>query len=498
MPSRLLTRIAGPALALLTVTAGIAGCTAEATPTADDALVQGIPGFEDVYTQTLEWGACSPLAPKAEAAFAKSGRSADDRRCTHLSAPLDWDDPDSTERVQLTMVRYPATGTEKLGSLLVNPGGPGGEAQSLAGRLVAEPRFDKISAAYDVIGLDPRGMGESATLDCTADDSTKPDAILFAECLRDNPVTHHMGTSSVAKDMDVVRYLMGDAKLNYLGYSYGTVLGATYSTLFPGLVGRVVLDSAIDATWAGPINGFDQYEAILRASGELGASCATTNTTSFPCAWTDRAGLDALLAQLEETPWVASDGTEVGDVFLNGYVTTTNYWIGEPRAHRLDLLAGAAAGDQASIDEIAADHSSSTVGLAGSIVRCFSEPVHPDVIAFYDHVLEVTGDPKVAADMLGTPGSTCSLLSEAGTDISDTFDASGSAPILVIGVTGDHATPYDKSVSLVGQLKTAGLLTLEAHQHAASYRNSGCIDALVDAYLLEDEMPPADTVCQLD
>jgi pimeloyl-ACP methyl ester carboxylesterase len=498
MPARLL-RIAAPAAALFLAAAALVGCTADtSSSSADGALVQGVPGFEDVYTQTLEWGACSPLAPKAVDAFAASGRSADDRRCAHVSAPLDWNDPGSAERIELTMVRYPATGTSKLGSLLINPGGPGGEAQSLAGRLVAEPRFDGISAAYDIIGLDPRGMGESATLDCVADDSVKPDPVLFAECLRDNPITHHMGTSSVAKDMDAVRYLLGDAKLNYLGYSYGTVLGATYATLFPNLVGRVVLDSAIDGTWGGPINRFDQAQSIKRASGELGASCASTNTTAFPCAWTDLAGLEALEARLAETPWIATDGTEVGDVFLDGYVTSTNYRIGAARAHRLDLLAGAAAGDQPSIDEIASDKSSSTVGLSGQIVTCFSEPVHPDVIGFYEHALEVTGDPAVAGRALGWPGSTCSMLEEAGTDFTDTFDATGSAPILVIGVTGDHATPYEKSVSLVGQLHTAELLTLEANQHAASYRNSACIDAFVDAYLLKDDMPPADTVCRLD
>jgi pimeloyl-ACP methyl ester carboxylesterase len=479
-----------------TATAGAASGTGVA------ALAPGVAGFDDVYGQSVAWGECAPLDAKVQAAFDAAGRSRDDRECARVSVPLDWDDPADSARIELAVVRYPATGpaSERLGSLLVNPGGPGGDGQSLAARLAAEPRADHLSAAYDLVGMDPRGIGESSPIECVADDDVKPDTVLFAECLRDNPLTHHMGTSSVAKDLDAVRVLVGDAQLNYLGYSYGTALGATYASLFPQLVGRMVLDSAIDATWSGPINAFDQTQAIERASVELGASCSVTNTTAFPCAWADEEQLQALRDRLTETPWVASDGTEVGDSFFDGYLTTTNYKVNAERAHRLELIAGAASGDQASIDAIAADHASSSVGLAGSIVGCFSRPVHPDLLALYDHVLEVTGDQDRAADEVSDLGTDCSLLEEEGTDVTESFDATGSAPILVIGVTGDHATPYDKAASLVAQLGTAELLSLEANQHGASYlkQNASCIDAYTDAYLLRGELPPADTLCQLD
>jgi len=489
---------------------GVSGCTAgtpgagdvasNGTPAASVALVRGVEGFDDVYGQRIEWGACAPLGEKVQAAFESAGRMRDDRECARVSVPLDWNDTGSRDRIELAVVRYPATGSDRIGSLLMNPGGPGGDGQSLAGRLAAEPRADDISAAYDLIGMDPRGIGESSPISCTPDDETKPDTVLFAECLRDNPLTHHMGTSSVAKDLDALRYLLGDPALNYLGYSYGTALGATYASLFPHLVGRMVLDSAIDASWAGPINNFDQDEAIEQASVELGASCVATNTTSFPCPWTDQEQLTALRDQLAETPWRASDGTEVGDTFFDGYLTTTNYKVNAERAHRLELIAGAAAGDQASIDAIASDTASSSVGLAGSIVSCFSVPVHPDLLALYDHVLERTGDRARADSQVADLGTKCSLLPEEGTDLTESFDATGSSPILVIGVTGDHATPYEKAQSLVDQLGTAHLLTLVANQHGASYlkQNAACIDAFTTAYLLHGELPPDRTVCRLD
>lgn len=496
--------IAAAAALLIAVTA--AGCTPTVTESeghtaSGTGLTRGVTaaGFDDVYMQSLDWHECAALDPKVQEKFDAAGRVADARECTTVSAPLDWNDPANTERIELAVTRYPATGPTKLGSLLVNPGGPGGDGQSLASRLAAEPRADELLAAYDVVGMDPRGIGESSPPDCTADDGDTPDSVLFAECLRDNPITHHMGTSSVAKDMDAIRFILGDPQLNYLGYSYGTALGATYASLFPEHVGRMVLDSAIDATWAGSINHFDQTEAIARASGELGASCAVTNTTAFPCAWADLDGLEALEEQLAETPWVASDGTEIGDQYLKGYVTMTNYKVNEERAHRLELIAGAAAGDQPSIDALAADSASASVGQAGSIVSCFSEPVHQDLIAFYEHVLAAT-DADTAASWVADLGTRCSLLAEQGTDFTETFDATGSHPILVVGVTGDHATPYEKAVSLVDQLKTARLVTLEANQHGSAYlkQNAACIDAIVTAYFLDGTMPAEGTVCQLD
>ncbi|WP_147303962.1 alpha/beta hydrolase [Subtercola boreus] len=453
-----------------------------------------------MYDQTIVWGQCAPLDDSTQALLDAAGRNRDDRRCAQVSMPMDWEDPGNTERITVAAIRYAATGSNRLGSLLVNPGGPGAGGQSLATRIAAEPRANNISASYDLVGFDPRGIGESSPLNCVADDQDVPDNVLFAQCLRDNPLAHHMGTSSVAKDMDALRVLVGDAKLNYLGYSYGTALGATYATLFPSLVGRMVLDSAIDATWAGPSNGFDQNQAIRTASGELGASCAVNNHTVFACAWTDEDQLTALTDRLAKMPWVATDGTVVGDTFVDGYVTTTNYTVNGAREHRLELLAGAAAGDQASIDAIAADNGSSVVGLEGSIVSCFSRPIHPDLLSFYQHVLDVTGDKEKAAEEVQDLGTRCSLLAEEGTDITDTFNAAGSDPILVIGVTGDHATPYPAAISLVAQLGTARLLTLEANQHGSAYlkQNAACVDALVDNYLLNGQLPAPETVCHLD
>lgn len=472
----------------------VTGCTSTPAPQSSDTAA-----FADVLTQTIDWHECEAPSTDESVGLAAVGRSAASRQCAIVSMPLDWTDEAATDRVQLALIRYPAPGGTEHGTLFVNPGGPGGSGIDLATRLVVEPRAEPVTSQFDVVGFDPRGIGASTPLKCDADSSDIPETLAFARCLRDNPVAHHMGTSSVARDLDALRHLVGDEKLNYLGYSYGTVLGATYATLFPQNVGRTVLDSATDSTWAEPVSAWDQDRAGLLAAVELGRACAQSNPSPFPCAWTNEDGLRALAVRLAETPWVASDGTEIGDSAFEGYLSVTEYKVNADRALRMRNIAGAAAGDQASIDAIASDHGSSTVKLAGSIVSCFSVSPHPDVIGLYDHALEVTGDSQQAAAALDKVGSQCNLLEEMGTDLT-AFDAAGSAPILVIGVTGDHATPYDHAVSLVGELGTARLLTLEAFQHGASYlkKNAACIDAKTTAYLLTGDLPPEGTVCQLD
>lgn len=213
-----------------------------------DAPMPEIPdGLEQFYTQELNWEEC--------------GTSMD---CTTMTVPLNYADPQGVT-IELKIKRRHAEG-EKIGSLLANPGGPGGGGQEMA-ESAAQFFTDRITSSFDIIGFDPRGVGESTPVDCVSDAElddylamTYPDTpegreqsraaeVEYANKCAQNSgeLVKYSGTEEAARDMDVIRHLVGDPKLYYVGFSYGTSLGGMYAQLFPANVGRVILDGAVDS-----------------------------------------------------------------------------------------------------------------------------------------------------------------------------------------------------------------------------------------------------------
>jgi len=497
--------IAGAAaLALL-----VSGCTA-GTGDAESDRQSG--AFSEVYAQTINWGECgddyglsAPLVDK----LLSLGVPADTFTCAMVSAPMDWNDPDNEETIELATLHIPSTGSgAPLGTLLSNPGGPGSSGIGLAYSLPADPNFAEILENYDILGFDPRGIERSTPVNCMADSSIQE--LVIAECAASSPLAATMGTSQVARDMDMLRALMGDDKLNYLGYSYGTMLGATYATLFPERVGRMVLDSAAASDWASPIGGFNQSAAISRETIALLEGCDSLYGVT-DCPISDEQTLLAVTAILQEEPLIATDGTEVNGTMVYGYLTTALYQRPAGRAFILENIGGALGGelgsDQAMIDAIAEAMAGggAQVSVDGTIVRCHSFPVDPKLPELVAHIEEVglpvlLGGPELNDDTLRPwVDLACDALPNSGDDVTDSFSGSPDAPILVIGITGDHATPYEGSERLVEELGNATLLTLEGTGHGASYaKRSSCIDEHTTAYLLKGTMPPAGTVCQDD
>jgi pimeloyl-ACP methyl ester carboxylesterase len=242
----------------------------------DDGGESAADALAPYRTQTLAWARCDSTllgAERQDYVLALGGRL----ECAHVRAPLNWSQPSHGD-VSIAVARLAAQdASQRRGALLFNPGGPGQDGLSLTLMLwrsfqLANPASPlgaqqlKLMDSYDMVGFSPRGVGASTRFDCATNELARPvdytvegldgaaranaeyNAAKIAEACRRNPITPHINTDATARDMDLIRSLLGEEKLNYVGYSYGTWLGAWYASLFPNRVGRVVLDSATDAT----------------------------------------------------------------------------------------------------------------------------------------------------------------------------------------------------------------------------------------------------------
>lgn len=486
---------------LLSGCAGVGGGTAEA----ESALQQR--SFPEVYAQQVDWQECGmkfgfrdDLVPY----LSGKGAHVEGIRCAMIKAPLDWDDPQNTETIELSAVHIPSTGDgEPIGTLFSNPGGPGASGVENAMSLTSMASFAPVHEQYDLLGFDPRGISRSTPLECESD--TEIFELQLALCADENPLALSMGSAQVARDMELMRTLVGDESLHYAGFSYGTVIGASYVTLFPEHVGRVMLDSAWPSDWSSPLGSYQQYEARSAAIDELLAGCSIEyQVTACPLA--DQSTLSEMVAQLDAQPLVATDGTEVSGGMLQGYLSSALYQLGAGRHEALDVTGRALAADQAAIDQIAAAMAGggSRVGLTGMVVRCLSSPQDPNLVGVYRYITEhglpeSLGGPEINDDSLRPYlDLKCDALPDSGEDYM-MFANKSEAPVLVFGVTGDHATPYPGAKQMVEELGNATLVTLEGKGHIASFADrSSCADGIAVAYLLQGEVPKAGTVCTDD
>ena len=462
--------------------------------------------FPEVYSQSINWGACDAnfdMTDSLAAALASHQVSVKTYLCGMIEAPYDWNDPKNSKTIQLAAVRIPSTGKNApIGTLLGNPGGPGESGLRYTFTAPASPGFAEVLENYDLLGFDPRGIGRSTPTGCKATSSITE--LNLARCAAEAPIALTMGTSEVARDMELLRSLMGDNSMHYLGYSYGTVLGATYSTLFPEKVGRMVLDSAIPSNWASPMGNFTQSVAIAHEIDALLSGCGELYKVSA-CPLNDNTSIPSAKELLDVKPIFASDGTKLTGATLMGYLTSALYEGTAGRELALTTLSAALAQNQVSIDAIAQDQAGggSLVDLSGMLVRCHSFPANPKLPELVDYIKEVglpdsLGGPEISDETLRPwLDLKCDAMPNSGDDITDSFSGSPNAPILVIGLLSDHATPYAGSQKLVDELGNATLLTLNSVGHGGSYSGkSSCVDEYTTAYLVKGELPAKGTVCK--
>ncbi len=506
----------------LVLAASVAAVSTAATAPAAPAR----PGMERFYSQQLSWGACAPFATTQDDAETFANPAV---QCARLTVPLDYADPGgATATIGVLRLRATGAPTERIGSLLVNPGGPGGSGMSLAAQFAAGAGGggDGLPRHFDLVGFDPRGVGASQPaircrttaeidaerLDLDIDPSPAGVASTEAEeatfhrrCVErvGTDVLANVGTRDAAHDMDVLRAALGDDRLTYLGYSYGTRLGTEYARQFPLNVRAMVLDGALDPTQSLLELNIAQYVGFQQAFDAFATACAAQ-----PSCWLDRpAGqADASYQQLVR-PLIAKP-LKVGDRTL-GYPdavigTLTALYSSQSWGALDAALTGLRTGDGTVLLSLADSYFRRDPGGyansddAYNVIMCADEPPIDDPAK----ALEMSRRTRAAAPFLdpGTPPSaargrdTCAAWPVAPTRTPGAPQVDRLPPVLVISTTGDPATPYANGVSLARQLH-ARLLTFEGTQHTVALQGVPCVDDAVSAYLTDLTLPAPGTRC---
>jgi pimeloyl-ACP methyl ester carboxylesterase len=467
------------------------------------------PAYQAFYSQQPTWEDCGERL-----------------ECTKVTVPVDWQAPDGAT-LDLAVVRRPADDSgQRIGSLLMNPGGPGASGVDYVADYVDQVTSRELRSRFDVVGFDPRGVGESDPVDCLsdaemdqflafdADPSTaegmaaiRKESAAFAQgCAKDaGELLGHVDTASAARDMDVLRAVLGDDRLSYLGKSYGTFLGATYAELFPHRVGRLVLDGAIDPALTYDEISIGQAQGMEQALRAYVEDCP--NRKDCPLRGSTDDGLQqvrSVVDAAEQRPLRTDDPQRplTGSLAFYGLVAPL---YEDASWHLLDsALAGALAGDGSGLLELAdlyADRQpdgtySSNLLEAFNAVNCLDYPVDasPEAMATTAKRLEEAS--PTFGDALAYGEVMCDEWPVPPVGRPGPARAAGAPPILVVGTTGDPATPYPWAQALADELDAGRLLTWEGEGHTAYLRGSACVDAAVDAYLVDGVLPGEGATCR--
>lgn len=466
------------------------------------------------YEQKLNWRSCG--VPGFE--------------CATMKAPLDYDKPGSGD-VRLAVSRKKATGPGKrLGSLLVNPGGPGGSAVGYLQQYAGIGYPADVRARYDMVAVDPRGVARSEPVEClngramdaytqtdtTPDDGRERDLLVkaykkFAEgCGAHSPeLLRHVSTVEAARDMDILRAVLGDQKLSYVGASYGTFLGATYAGLYPDRVGRLVLDGALDPSIDARKLNEEQTAGFETAFQSFAKDCVQHSDCPLGDAGTspDEVGrnLKAFFQKLDKEPIPTGDpdGRKLGEALATTGVIAAMYdetaWPQLRDALTAAMKQNDGAGLLALSDsyyERDADGKYANLMSANAAVNCLDLPPAfsgPDQVEQSLPAFEKAS--PVFGEGLAWASLNCAYWPVRHTGEAHRIEAKGAAPILVVGTTRDPATPYPWAQSLASQLSSGTLLTYVGDGHTAYGRGSACIDSAINRYLLQGTPPEKGKRC---
>ncbi|WP_127936958.1 alpha/beta hydrolase [Nonomuraea polychroma] len=427
--------------------------------------------------------------------------------CGKIQVPLDHAQPDG-EKIDLALIRIKAAGDDRLGSLVFNFGGPGGSGvDTLA---MAASAFGNLGTRYDLVSFDPRGVERSSGVKCggqidkllEAENNAAGDRLAkeFATaCKKDSgKILPYVGTVQAAKDLDLIRAAVGDTRLNYFGLSYGTHLGAVYATHFPKNVGRFVLDSAFD-----PRGGFEE-RAVTQATGfDRAFEAFAKDCVAQSCELgTDPAAVERTVEQLLNG--LKDKPLKVGERQLTyglGQLAVITPLYAKATWPMLEqAVAAAIKGNGTAMLTLAdsytgrkADGTYTTAMTSLQAINCADNAERPTAA----EVAQINERIKEIFPILATDASigVCAHWPVPGDDAAKRIDATGSAPIVVIGGKGDPATPYQWAETLTRQLKTGVLVTYEGEGHGAYLSGNGCVMKAVDAYVLEGTVPAQNTTC---
>jgi pimeloyl-ACP methyl ester carboxylesterase len=502
------------AIGAVVMAAGLlAACTPKVAASPDRApVVDGAPvGFEDYYGQDVSWEPCE-------------GADDGDYFCASITAPNDWTDPDAGDLDLAIIVRL-ASGGRSEGALFVNPGGPGASGVDLVQQSASFAVGEDLMDAYDVVGFDPRGVGRSTPVVCL-DDAAMDDYLFdLPRAPRGTPereaeqraavieytraceansggILPFITTQNAARDLDLLRGVMGDEKLAYLGYSYGSFLGATYAELFPQNVGRVVLDGGLDPSIPSAVVGARQAAGFQSALEAFLASCIDGQDCPFDGP-VDVAvqQLDDALAAVDAAPLRASDGRMLGaDAMIMGIVSALYSEGNWP--YLSDAVTAALEGDPDGMFDLVDSYYNRYDGTyldnsteAFDAYNCMDYPADPEDVVDAANA-QVAEDAPTFAPYWTSGVDLCDSWPYPPTGTRAEIHAEGADPILVVGTTNDPATPYEWSAALAEQLSSGILLTRVGEGHTGFNKGNACIDDTVIAYFEDGTVPEADVRCE--
>ncbi|WP_209634956.1 alpha/beta fold hydrolase [Kibdelosporangium banguiense] len=479
-------------------------------------------GLEKFYGQELAWGDCEPYVNDELSKLSFKG----DVECARLEVPVDYARPQAATAKLGLLRKRAGKPADRIGALVLNPGGPGQSG------MVAAASMDwksSLAARFDLVGFDPRGVGASEPkVKCLSDKEkdaerlkppitgVSPEAVAaieqenkeFAErCAKETgaDMLANIGTRDVVKDMDVLRSVLGERKLTYLGFSYGTRIGTAYAEAFPGNVRAMILDGAVAPNQDRVQQIIGQANGFKKAFDSFAAACTKKSTcalgTSAPGA---EAELDKMVDPLKATPLAVRDRklsySDAAIAVIQGLYSeelwpTLEQALGDFKAGRGDILLKLSDFYQGRN----ADGSYSSSQDAFTAIRCVDDPPVKDRAVVADEARRIAeGVPKGALDDEedNAPAlSPCAFWAVPNTSAPHEPKVSGLPELLVISSTGDPATPYAAGVELAKALGAA-LLTVEANSHTAFLQDNRCVDDAGTAYLIDLKPPAEGTRCK--
>ena len=462
----------------------------------------------DNDVSTLEWSSCYETF-----------------QCATLKVPIDYSN-ESLGQFDIAVVRYRDPNQhDRIGSLVINPGGPGvsGVDYALNAQYVVNP---DVLERYDIVGFDSRGIGASTPISCLNDaeqeatliSDPRPDnAAEFAQalidtqdfvdkCIARTPYIAHFSTQEAAYDMEQLRQGLGDEKLNYLGFSYGSYLGTLYAQAFPQFVGRFVLDGAIDPNITIEEQTRVQAVAFDKALENFMVDCPLYKDCPLPKNATPAFFTD-LFNKVSQQPLMVGTRKITEGLVVTG--TASALYDDETGWPSLrTAIAQALRGDGTKYAELADTYNSrnedgsyqNNENDANIVIECLDWRQRQS----NDEIRAKAASYKKSAPVFGPyvayGGITCNLLNQTlnRTPANNTKDAqikNTASPVLVIGTTQDPATPYAWAKALSRYIVGSHLITLEAEGHTGYGRVSGCVDDAVDLYLVTGKTPAKNLTC---
>jgi pimeloyl-ACP methyl ester carboxylesterase len=510
-----LSAVACVLLLVCTVGPPVASATPEGAGT--DPQIAGV-DTQVLYGQPPAWDGCQGvidvrLAPTAQ--------------CGTVAVPIDYANPQGPQ-AQLAVIRVPATG-DRVGVLMFNPGGPGASAVDMVAGMAAGLAGTAITQRFDLVGFDPRGVGHSTPqVRCRTDaefDAYRRDPMVdyspagvahieaVSQQLAQNCVDRtgrdflaNVGTASTAQDMDVVRQALGESQINYLGFSYGTDLGAKYAERYPDRVRAMVLDGAVDPAADPMEESIRQLAGFQTAFNDYAADCARSTDCPLgqdPAQFTAR--YQQLIDPLAQRPAVVPGdprGLSYSDA-ITGTVNalyTRQYWK-YLTSGLLGLRRGTDPGDLLLLaDEYqgrdAAGHYDSQQD-AFTAIRCVDSPFQTDPAVW----AEADRRAREAAPFMSygaftgfAPRDVCAMWPVPPTSFPHDVASPGPGKVVVVSTTHDPATPYEAGVELARELD-ASLITFDGTQHTVVFNGDACVDTAVVSFLVDSTLPAPDLRC---